>query len=152
MAEEPISDKALIKLYLKAKGIRRLAFCNAIGFSRSFLDADGTITVDNMRKIISHTDYDDFNLEAFIEQRQDMVKEKGQLSRAMASHSFIVEAVRKLTEIKVAKGDVDQEDTKQLMAFLDQAIEKLSNLSEDYQKLFYEYQRLYKIIEKESKS
>ena len=113
MAEEPISDKALIKLYLKAKGIRRLAFCNAIGFSRSFLDADGTITVDNMR---------------------------------------IVEAVRKQTEIKVAKGDVDQEDTKQLMAFLDQAIEKLSNLSEDYQKLFYEYQRLYKIIEKESKS
>ena len=152
MPEEPISDKALIKRYLEEKGIRRLAFCNAVGFSRSFLDADGTITVENLRKIIHHPDFDDFNLEAFIEQREDMVKEKGQLSKAMASHSFIVDAVKKLTELRVAKDDVNQEDAKQLMTFLDQAIEKLSNLSEDYQNLFHEYQKLYKLLEKESKS
>ncbi|MEM7107813.1 MAG: hypothetical protein AAF519_06280 [Bacteroidota bacterium] len=152
MTEEPISDKALIKLYLEAKGVRRFTFCNAVGFSRSFLDADGTITVDNLRKIITHPDYDDFNLEAFIEQRQDMVREKGQLSPAMASHSFIVEAVKKLTELRMAKDTIAQEDAQQLLTFLEQAIGKLSSLSEDYQNLFHEYQKLYKTIEKESKS
>ena len=66
MPEKNLSDKELIKIYLKEKGINQHAFNKKVGFSSSFLNADATITLDNLRKIIFHPEFEDLNIEALL--------------------------------------------------------------------------------------
>ena len=61
-------------------------------------------------------------------------------------------AVQKLTELKVSSEEVSQEDARQLMDYLEQCIRKLSNLSEDYQEVYKGFQKLYNTIKRESGS
>ena len=150
MPEKPISDKALIKLFLKAKGIKRQPFCSSLGFSKSFLDGDNTLTVENFRKMLQHPDFEDFDLAAFMKQQPELIKAKGELSSALSNHTFIMEAVKKLTEMRRSDEAASSEDVNALADYLEQAISKLSELSEDYQSLFHDFQKLYKAIERES--
>lgn len=152
MAEEPISDKALIRSYLKDKGISRGAFGLKLGFSRSFLDSDGTITVDNLRKIIEHEEFNDFNTEAFLQRKEEqMAKQDGLLSEELVNQSFLVEAVQKLTTLEVSDDEISQEDARKLLTYLKKSIKKLSSLSEDYQVLYKEYEQLYRSVITETK-
>ena len=153
MSGKLISDKALIRSYLKKKGISRGAFGSILGFSRSFLDSDGTVTVDNLRKIIRHEEFSDFNTEAFLEQiQEEMVKEPGGLlSSEISNQSFLVEAVAKLAELKYSQKDISQEDAHKLISTMEEIIRKFSTLSEDYHHLYKEHEQLYRTVARESK-
>ena len=148
MQKKEISDKALIRIYLREKGISRLSFCNRIGVSRSFLDGESSITGDNLRRILRHPDYEDFNLDAFIRQDENnMVKKMDALPDSLANQQFLREAVKLITELRVS-GEISQDDAKKLLDYSDKSIDLLSSLSENYQELYKNYQKLYVLAEK----
>lgn len=148
MLEGQFSDKELLRQYVKEKGLSRHGFARVLGFSRSFLDGDGSITVENLRKILTHPDFADLNLDAFLQQKTELVKEKGVLSESLASHSFLVDAVKLISDLKNSKENISPEVHK-LLDYFDQAIQLLSTLSEDYQKIYRDYHNLYKSIARE---
>lgn len=150
MPEKNISDKALIRQYVELKKIRRQTFCRMIGLSRSFLDADSTITVENLRKIIFHPKFEDFNVDAFLHQEQNMVKEKGQISKEIINQLGLVEAMELVTRLKALEDDIDQEDARNMVTLLGENVRQLARLSEEYQKLYHEYKKLYGGINQQS--
>ncbi|MCG8388022.1 MAG: hypothetical protein MJA30_20905 [Cytophagales bacterium] len=148
MQKKEISDKALIRSYLKEKGISRLSFCTRIGVSRSFLDGESSITGDNLRRILRHPDYEDFNLDAFIRQDENnMVKKMDALPDSLANQQFVLDTVRLITELKMSD-KIEQEEAVRLLECADKTIELLSSLSENYQELYKNYQKLYVLAER----
>ena len=153
MAEKPISDKALIRKYLTKKGWNKHAFSVALGFGRSFLDPDSTLSVENLRKITEHPEFNDLNVLALLDRDEaHILKSKGQLSPEIANQTFIIEAVAKMTELKTAPEKINREETLKLIDYLNRSIHHLSELSEAYTTLFKEYQQLKEVISNESLS
>ncbi|MEM6734673.1 MAG: hypothetical protein AAF620_01265 [Bacteroidota bacterium] len=151
MCHKPISDKALIKLFLKSKGIKRQPFCSSLGLANSYLDADNTITVENFRKMLQHPAFEDFNLNAFFERKENLQKEVGTLSEAIANPTFIMKVVKMLTELSMSNRNIEQQEARILLEYLNQLVRDHSNLSEDYQALLKKYEKMYKFIGNEAK-
>lgn len=130
-----LNDKELIKAYLKHKGISKNYFCSSLGFSHAFLDSGKTLSVENLRAILEHEEYDDFNLEAFIKKQPgELLKPQGQLSENVVNHSFIYETMEELPSLQ--QDNAGEAERKRLVELLKLALRKLSTLSEDYTKLY----------------
>ena len=143
MNDKVISDKELIRAYLTKKGWNKHAFCKEIGLGKSFLDPDSTLTVDSLRRIVQHPAFTDLNVQALIDQDgKHIVKAKDKLSDTIDNQNFILEVVRKITELKTDPERINHEEALKLIEYLDQSLKNLSSLSEEYQTLYKEYQRL----------
>ena len=132
-----MTDKELIKLYLEKKGVRKHAFCVSVGFSKNFLDNGDTITMVNLRKIINHPDYQDFNLAAFINQDGDQIYRDPQLlSEEVVNHEFIYDITMEMAKLKEGKDDLSPKDIDRLFEMLATVIKKYSSVSQEYTKLY----------------
>tara|TARA_B100000508_G_C11464982_1_gene281273 strand:+ start:2265 stop:2627 length:363 start_codon:yes stop_codon:yes gene_type:complete len=99
------SDKEKIKQYLSIKGLSRNSFYVKTGLSIGYLDAVGTITVTNLKKILDN--YRDFNLDWFLFDKGEPVREINydsidteNMSLAEAESVYsIIEAKNELIEV-----------------------------------------------------
>lgn len=132
-----MTDKELIKLYLKKKGVKRHAFSVSLGFSKNFLDNGDTITTVNLRKIINHPDYVDFNLKAFIEQdAANILRKPDELSDEVVNHGFIYDITEEIGRLKADKDKLTGEEIERVFEILALMVKRYSALSQDHTKFY----------------
>ena len=140
-----LSDKGLIRTYIERKGDNRNAFCKKVGFSSSFLERSGGLTVANLRKIVLHPDFGDFNVTALLAQdSKNILKPKNQLSDKVKNHTFLVNAMQRVTEMQFSTKSANEEQVEELLQITEKLILELSELSEEHHHLHKEFNKLRK--------
>ena len=138
-----MNDKELIKKYCEAKNISKHRFCTSLGLSPAFLDSGTTLSAANLRLILEHEQYSDFNLIAFMQKDpENIVKslQKVPLGSGIINQAFIFDTMEELDTIK-NESDTLSTKEQRLIELLKLALKNLSTVSEDYSNLYKQIAR-----------
>ncbi|AMA48089.1 hypothetical protein [Flavobacterium covae] len=120
-----ITDKEKILQYLNIKGISKNKFYVTTGLSVGFLDSGSSLGVDKLRLIIDN--YPDLNVEWFVLDKGEMLKETFNLKPTTYLHDNIEEETNNndyLIEVQKKLIEKLEKEVKELKEQLDQALKE----------------------------
>ena len=134
--------------YVNQRGISKSQFAASLGLPEDFLDKSDTITLECLRMILNHKDYQDFNYEALLKGEGDAIKHRITNTDDPCARDFIRDIKLKLNANQSGENALN---ICEAIGLLEQAMEKLDNLSEDYQELEENYLKIQNWLREEFK-
>ena len=145
---KPISAKKFLHEYVRKRGISKYEFATSLGLPANFLDEAETITVESLQKILSHRNYQDFNYHALLKGEGEVIRDSVKCPKDAVAQSFIQDTRQKLQSVKSGENALSHPEA---IALLERAMEKLNDLSLDYQGLEENYLKIKNWLKKEFK-
>ena len=125
--------------YVDRRGISKHQFAASLGLPEDFLDEADNITLESLRMILKHRDYQDLNYEALLKGEGDVIKHRVANTDDPCARDFIRDTRLKLNANQSGESTLGIYEAIEL---LDLAMEKLDNLSENYQELEENYLKI----------
>lgn len=136
------SAKDFLIQYVQRKRLNKKKFAQSLGLSHGFLDSGKTLTVENLQKILNHPDYEDFNYEALLRGRGDVIKSGTEVPDGMANQTFIYDTMEWINEIDDSRKKSSEDSSSQAINRLRKAIKLLAELSVEFHHLRNKYLEL----------